>query len=255
MSTGKATKSTKVVVVATKPRKTPAPPENGAPTPAELLAKKKAEEKKAVEAFLKNGNKAITTKKEAVMSAKKEETVVKAVAKKNEKKATNKKEVAPMKKAVKKTVAKATNKKEVVMKGKGKGNKKVEVEKKNHNFVRNEVTVREALAKYNSKLELEPKTDKVYLVRKEGFVVLKRKRTTDEHNLTVFVRKNAGKNAKALDDFVLKATPKDKALVEKIRAQYKGKELVVEILSDRPYIYLAKDVHVCVRYIRRADVE
>lgn len=255
MSTGKvATKSTKVVVVATKPRKTPAPPENGAPTPAEILDKKKAEEKKAVEAFLKNGNKAITTKKEAVMSAKKEESV-KAVAKKNEKKATNKKEVAPMKKAVKKTVAKATNKKEVVMKGKGKGNKKVEVEKKNHNFVRNEVTVREALAKYNSKLELEPKTDKVYLVRKEGFVVLKRKRTTDEHNLTVFVRKNAGKNAKALDDFVLKATPKDKALVEKIRAQYKGKELVVEILSDRPYIYLAKDVHVCVRYIRRADVE
>jgi hypothetical protein len=248
-TTGKvATKSTKVVAVATKPRKTPAPPENGAPTPAEILDKKKAEEKKAVEAFLKNG-KAITTKKEAVMSAKKEETVVKA-AKKNEKKATNKKEVAPMKKAVKKTV-----KKEVVMKGKGKGNKKVEVEKKNHNFVRNEVTVREALAKYNSKLELEPKTDKVYLVRKEGFVVLKRKRTTDEHNLTVFVRKNAGKNAKALDDFVLKATPKDKALVEKIRAQYKGKELVVEILSDRPYIYLAKDVHVCVRYIRRADAE
>lgn len=253
-TTGKvATKSTKVVAVATKPRKTPAPPENGAPTPAEILDKKKAEEKKAVEAFLKNGNKAITTKKEAVMSAKKEETVVKAVAKKNEKKATNKKEVASMKKAVKKTVAKATNKKEAVMKGKG--SKKVEVEKKNHNFVRNEVTVREALAKYNSKLELEPKTDKVYLVRKEGFVVLKRKRTTDEHNLTVFVRKNAGKNAKALDDFVLKATPKDKALVEKIRAQYKGKELVVEILSDRPYIYIAKDVHVCVRYIRRADVE
>lgn len=155
-----------------------------------------------------------------------------------------------MKKAVKKTVAKATNKKEVVMKGKGKGNKKVEVEKKNHNFVRNEVTVRESLAKYNAKLDLEPKTDKVYLIDKSSATVLKRKMITDTHNLTVFIRKNAGKNAKALDDFEIKANAKDKAVIEKIRAQYRGKAVVVEVLSDRPYVYVAKDVHVCVRYIK-----
>lgn len=253
-----ATKTVVKPIVATKPVKKAAPPASAPTTAYDLIKKKNEADHKAVEAFLAKANKQIDaknnklekqlTKKETAMpkttkkATKKEE--VKSVAKK----AVTKKEVAPVKKSVKKEApVKNSTKKEAVMK---KGSRKVEVETKNHNFVRNEVTVRESLAKYNNKLELEAKTDKVYLIDKSSAVVLKRKMTTSTHNLTVFVRKNAGKNAKALDVFTVKANTKDKAVIEKLRAQYKGKAIVVEVLSDRPYIYIAKDVHVCVRYIK-----
>jgi len=267
-----ARKSTKVVapVVATKKTPAPAPIE----TVYDVQKKKKEEERLAVEAYLAKANAVLdtktNTKKETTMpkTTKKAETAAvetKAVATKKTavkapvKKANTKKEVALVKKTTKKAEVKkpavatkkvavkatTTNKKEKAMK---KGTKKVEAPK--HNFIRSEVTVRESLAKYNNKVELDPKTDKVYLIDKASVTVLKRKLTTDTHNLTVFIRKNAGKNAKALEEFEIRATAKDKAIVEKFRAQYKGKAIVVEVLSDRPYVYVAKEVHVCVRYIK-----
>lgn len=263
-TTGKvATKSTKVVAVATKPRKTPAPPENGAPTPAEILDKKKAEEKKAVEAFLKNGNKVITTKKEAVMSAKKEETTVKAVAKKAVKKATNKKEVAPMKKAVKKTVTKApvkaTNKKEAVMKGKGKGSKKVEVAATANNFKHTDTAALRLAKKTGLAID---KVTSVFIIASSESIEVFKLYTPDYvskcngrlYDATVFIRDaTTGKYKAGKDNDVnnvrITVTSAIKEFVKKIRDKVrKNSTVCIKVNARGEYkVFDQSAVRVCLR--------
>lgn len=233
----------------------------------EIKEKAKKESEMAV-AFLKNyghrkGSAEVaekteeetTNKKEAVMVERKRSAktatkvvkkaeaktvkVTKTPIKKTETKVATKKEV------VKKPVTTKT-KKEAVMK---KGDKKTAT-KKAPNFIKNGPTVRDELGKKPKKVSADKTVDNRFFdIEKDRFLVYKRDRNTDKNYEVLFLRRGSGRTAGAANEnFLLKATTKERTFVDSIRAEYK-KPVFVEVNRGTITVSLKSDTRLCVRYL------